>query len=57
MKYEEVFLKDYGHFFAACESLGEHFRFYNEERRHSSLEGRTPAAVYWEGRARAAKAG
>lgn len=57
VKYEEVFLKDYGHFFAACESLGEYFRFYNEERRHSSLGGRTPAVVYWEGRERAAKAG
>ena len=61
----EVFLKDYGHFFAAGESLGEYFGFYNEERRHSSLGGRTPAvvpehsrrAVYWEGRERAVKAG
>lgn len=57
VKYEEVFLKDYEHLFAARESLGEYFGFYNEERRHSSLEGRTPAAVYWEGRERAAKAG
>lgn len=57
VKYEEVFLKDYGHFFAARENLGEYFGFYNEERRHSSLEGRTPSAVYWEGRARAVKAG
>ena len=57
VKYEEVFLKDYGHVFEARESLGEYFGFYNEERRHSSLGGRTPSAVYWEGRARAAKAG
>ena len=57
VKYEEVFLKDYEHFLAARESLGEYFGFYNEERRHSSLEGRTPSVVYWEGRARAAKAG
>ena len=57
VKYEEVFLKDYEHLFAARESLGEYFGFYNEERRHSSLEGRTPSAVYWEGRASAAKAG
>jgi putative transposase len=57
VKYEEVFLKDYEHLLAARDSLGEYFGFYNEERRHSSLEGRTPAAVYWEGRARAAKAG
>lgn len=57
VKYEEVFLKDYGHVFEARVSLDEYFGFYNEERRHSSLGGRTPSAVYWEGRARAAKAG
>ena len=57
VKYEEVFLKDYGHVFEARESLGEYFEFYNEERRHSSLGRRTPSAVYWEGRARAAQAG
>jgi putative transposase len=57
VKYEEVFLKDYAHVFAARESLGEYFDFYNEERRHSGLDGRTPSAVYWEGRARAREAG
>jgi len=57
VKYEEVFLRDYGHVFEARASLDEYFGFYNEERRHSSLGGRTPSAVYWEGRARAAKAG
>lgn len=57
VKYEEVFLKDYEHLFAARDSLGDYFEFYNEERRHSSLEGRTPAAVYWEGRTRAVKVG
>ena len=57
VKYEEVFLKDYEHLFTARESLGEYLGFYNGERRHSSLGGRTPAAVYWEGRARVAKAG
>ena len=57
VKYEEVFLKDYGHLFAARESLGEYFTFYNDERRHSSLEKRTPAAVYWHGRTPVAKAG
>ena len=57
VKYEEVFLKDYGHVFEARENLGEYFEFYNEERRHTSLGRRTPSAVYWEGRARAAKAG
>jgi putative transposase len=45
-----VYLKDYGHIFAARESLGEYFNFYDKERRHSGLDGRTPSAVYWEGR-------
>jgi putative transposase len=56
VKYEEVFLKDYAHLFAARESLGEYFEFYNNERRHSALEGRTPSAVYWNGRTPARKA-
>lgn len=57
VKYEEVFLKDYAHVFAARESLGEYFDFYNEQRRHSGLDGRTPSAVYWEGRSRTREAG
>jgi putative transposase len=57
LKYEEVYLKDYGHYIAARESLSEYFAFYNERRRHSSLGRRTPAEVYWEGRERAVKAG
>jgi len=57
VKYEEVFLKEYGNFFAAGESLGEYFVFYNEERRHSALGGKTPSAAYWEGRTRAQRTG
>jgi putative transposase len=47
VKYEEVYLKEYPHFFLARESLDRYMRFYNEERRHSSLENRTPSAVYF----------
>jgi len=50
VKYEEVFLKDYAHFFAARESMGNYLDFYNEERRHWGLDKRTPSSVYWEGR-------
>ena len=57
VKYEEVFLKDYGHLFAARESLDQYFRFYNERRRHTSLAKQTPAAVYWHARTPTAKAG
>ena len=57
VKYEEVYLKDYAHLFAARDSLHEYFEFYNEERRHSALAKKTPAAVYWDGRTRARKVG
>ena len=57
VKYEEVYLKEYGDFFAARESLEEYFRFYNEERRHSGLDRKTPSAAYWQGQARARRAG
>ena len=57
VKYEEVFLKDYAHLFAARDSLETYFEFYNEERRHSSLGKKTPSAVYWNGRRRTRKAG
>jgi putative transposase len=51
VKYEEVYLKDYTHVFAARENLEAYFTFYNEERGHSSLDGRTPSEVYWDDRA------
>ena len=57
VKYEEVYLRDYAHLFAARESLGEYFAFYNGERRHSSLAAKTPSAVYQEGRARIRRVG
>lgn len=47
VKYEDVYLKDYAHYFSAREHLADYFLFYNDERRHSSLGKQTPAAVYW----------
>ena len=49
VKYEEVYLKGYETVPVATRSLGEYFRFYNEERLHQALAYRTPAAVYQEG--------
>jgi putative transposase len=46
-----VYLKDYSDVFAARDSLDAYFRFYNEEKGHSSLDGMTPSEVYWAGRA------
>ena len=51
VKYEEVYLKDYGSVLDARVQLARYFRFYNDERPHQSLAYRTPAAVYAEARA------
>jgi putative transposase len=57
VKYEEVFLKDYATLFDARDNLGEYLKFYNTERRHSSLGGKTPSAIYWADRLRMNNAG
>ena len=57
MIYEDVYLHEYANYFAAAEGLDQYWRFYNEERRHSSLDERTPAEVYWAGRQAPAVAG
>jgi len=49
VKYEEVFLKEYGDLPEARRELGKFFEWYNEERLHQSLDYATPREVY-EGR-------
>ena len=46
VKYEEVYLKEYGSVAELRHGLGKYFKFYNEERPHQSFESFTPAAVY-----------
>jgi putative transposase len=46
VKYEDIYLKDYTIPREAEEGLQLYFRFYNEERLHTSLGNRTPASVY-----------
>jgi putative transposase len=46
VKYEEVYLKDYGSVWDCRRSLAAYFEFYNRERRHQGLECRTPWDVY-----------
>lgn len=46
VKYEEIYLKDYGSMSELIMALGRYFRFYNEERFHQSLDYRTPEEIY-----------
>ena len=49
VKYEEVYLKDYGSVREARDSLERYFDFYNNERPHQSLGYKTPSEVYHAG--------
>ena len=46
VKYEEVYLKEYGSVAELRHGLGKYFKFYNEERPHQSFASLTPEAVY-----------
>jgi putative transposase len=46
LKYEEVYLKDYGSVAEARASIARYFQFYNHQRLHQSLGYRTPAGIY-----------
>jgi putative transposase len=46
VKYEEVYIRDYGSGREASANLSRYFSFYNTERPHSSLAGATPFEVY-----------
>jgi putative transposase len=46
VKYQEVYLKAYESVAHARKSLGVYFNFYNAERRHQSLDRRTPDSLY-----------
>lgn len=47
VKYEEVYLKDYGTPREAIQGLAQFFQAYNGERPHQALGYRTPATVYF----------
>ena len=46
LKYEEVYLREYGSVPEARAGIGNWFRFYNKERAHQKLGDRTPAQLY-----------
>lgn len=54
VKYEEVYLKGYDGLPEARQSLTRYFEFYNERRRHQSLDKQTPNTVYYQHAARMA---
>ena len=52
LKYEAVYLHDLEDGFKAQRVIGEWMEFYNEQRPHSALAGRTPAEAYRDGAAK-----
>ncbi len=49
VKYEEVYPKAYGDGHALHRGLGSYFEYYNNERKHSALDKKTPAEVFLSG--------
>lgn len=47
VKYENIYLNDYANFNEANSGLKNYFKFYNEKRRHQSLDYKTPAQIYF----------
>jgi putative transposase len=47
VKYEEVYIKDYGNVAEARHGLQRYFPFYNEQRIHQALDYRTPHNVHF----------
>ena len=47
VKYEDVYVKDYGGVQELISGLRTYFEFYNHERPHQGLESKTPAEVYY----------
>ena len=50
VKYEEAYLKAYESVAEARAGIGTYLGFYNSERPHQTLDYRTPAQVFEEGR-------
>ncbi|GAI14547.1 unnamed protein product [marine sediment metagenome] len=48
VKYEEVYLHDYGTVSEAKQGIDDYIAFYNQERPHQSLNYKTPAEMYFD---------
>jgi putative transposase len=55
VKHEEIYTREYDSVTELVQSLKQHFNFYNFERPHQALDGKTPAELYF-GTAAALKA-
>ena len=47
VKYENIYLNEYHNASEAKQGLSEYFKFYNEKRKHQSLDYQTPAQIYF----------
>ena len=47
LKYEDIYIHDYRNFYEARMGINKYFNFYNDQRRHQSLNYRTPAEIYF----------
>ena len=47
VKYEKIFLEEFETVPELLSGLKDYFKFYNFERPHQSLVGKTPAEIYW----------
>lgn len=50
VKYEDIYLKEYGDVPDLRTGLKSYFKFYNNERPHQSLDYQTPSAIHFGGR-------
>lgn len=46
LKYENIYLNDYGDYAEAHAGIGKYIEFYNQRRKHQSLDYKTPEQVY-----------
>jgi len=49
VKYEDIYPKDYADGHALHRGVGDYFDYYNNERKHSSLDKKTPREVFMSG--------
>ena len=47
IKYENIYLNEYQNIDETNQGLAEYFKFYNEKRKHQSLNYQTPAQIYF----------